>query len=1045
MINAESIRACGSVHGIGELFRALGYPVDLQQIDVGDWRVDGIEAPEGVTVHHAIRYAGVDAYVFDDAASDARASVERFVLSMARRNYILKTVVIYRSEISDVISIYASSGRDKVRRLDLSLVRPHAESIDRLCALSLRGAGEVDARLLFERALDREAVGRRFFERFRRSVAQVRAALTETCPGEPPRTVADQALLLMSRILFLYFIQQKGWLDRNHRFLRDQLDRSLSSGASFHGVVLRPLFFDCLNTPVAERAGGALGLGAIPYLNGGLFEPSAFERRNPAYQLGNELWGDVLVGTFERFSFCVSEDDENGTHVDPEMLGKVFESLMEQSERAESGSFYTPKPLVDRLASAAILEWCAGGDARRRTMLESALAGDSVARHEPQVREEMLERLRAICILDPACGSGAFLLSSLRVVETLIRRLGQESGEAVARNLRQQIVERSLYGVDIKAEAVRLCELRLWLAIVSESSCDLATVPPLPNLDRNVLQGNSLISPLDFLGAGRAEIYRDWACALRGREQLLARYRHTTPDDRRAIIRAVRESDQRLSIALLERALDSDRSELGALRSPDPGLFGAVKADQDAIAAMESRMDETARILERVGRGEVDFFSFEVHFSHVLAKGGFDVAVGNPPWVRSSRIEPSARRLYADRYAFFRRRRARGFEQTELALAFCEKSLGLLRPGGVSAQLLPGKVMNAEYGAEMRKRLIETQRVVSIIDWTRNGKRLFGADVFPVGLIVAAAESRGGVVEIDDGRSRFHVEQVALSVAEPGSAWSMATPEVRRILEGVRERLAPLSTVLRRNPVMGVKTGANDLYFFDEVRIRPGAVHLARLGVDVPPSALVRCIRGRDLRRWAAWDSTWMLWPPPRGGMVPPWLGEVARASGIEASRLRLEYVRPEHLGIKVGWKDLSRGLKAAVLPASTSVAGEEFAVVPNQTVYSLDAASMEEAYVLAACLNSAVFNALAVERAEPAKDSHYRYLAATVGAVPMPVLEPDEEVFAALARLSRRAHVGVDVSREIDLIVAAAYGVSEGELDILSSYVSARLGEERG
>src|SRR5207253_2439156 len=152
---------------------------------------------------------------------------------------------------------------------------------------------------------------------------------------------AQQALLILSRLLFLYFIQQKGWLAGERRFVVDRLDAALRQRRDFYATVLQPLFFGCLNTGRRERTAAARKLGDIPYLNGGLFEPSAFERANDV-ALPNELMQRVIEEVFERFDFSIDESDAAGTHVDPEMLGKVFESLMADDERAASGSFYTP-------------------------------------------------------------------------------------------------------------------------------------------------------------------------------------------------------------------------------------------------------------------------------------------------------------------------------------------------------------------------------------------------------------------------------------------------------------------------------------------------------------------------------------------------------------------------------------------------------------------------------------------------------------------------------------------------------------------------------
>src|SRR5213075_1868381 len=161
----------------------------------------------------------------------------------------------------------------------------------------------------------------------------------------------------------------------------------------------------------------------------------------------------------------------------------------------------------------------------------------------------------------PACGSGAFLLSALHLLE----RIASATGASVSR---RDLVERALYGVDLKPEAVRLCELRLWLAIVSRSGEEIASIPPLPNLDRNILQGNSLLSPTDFLGDHRGDIYRDWVWALRAQRDVIERYRTAPASERPALARVVRENDRRLASELLAKAIDADESELHVLSAP---------------------------------------------------------------------------------------------------------------------------------------------------------------------------------------------------------------------------------------------------------------------------------------------------------------------------------------------------------------------------------------------------------------------------------------------------------------------------------------------
>lgn len=982
-----------------DLLRDLGYPVAPVDVDPEEWRRGGVTVPwNGTTrLQLAARLRNFDLFVLaGDASSD---SVAQFLRSYNDYNIVTKSALIYQHE--SALSLFDLSADRTLRRLDVDLAAPSAHAVDRLNLLA-HAADESSLPRIYDRALDRESVTREFFHRFRNAVRDVAAAL----PGG--RDEADaEALLILSRLLFLSFVQEKGWLNGERRFLVDRLDHESRRGREFFSGVLLPLFFGCLNTPLHERTLAARRLGRIPYLNGGLFEPSLYEQRHPELHLPNELMQRVLEDVFEKFDFRADETASAGTHVDPAMLGKVFESLMAEDERAASGSFYTPKEIVDVLTERAIREWLGDGG---------------------------VEKLAAITVVDPACGSGAFLLSALGVIEKLWR---ERTGD-LPPDLRRRIVASNLFGVDLKAEAVRLCELRLWLAIVSGSEEPIERVEPLPNLDRNILQGNALLGPADFLGDARTDIYSDWLVALRAQQDLLDRYRTSSHAQRPALYRIIRGNDQRLASELLARSIDHLEEELRHACAPHRDLFGrSAPVDAELCRELQQRLAEQKRLLERAEEGNLDFFSFDVHFAHVMADGGFDVVVGNPPWVRNSRIEPRTRRMLAARYKLFRAHRdGTAFHQPDLSVAFFERALSLAKPGGVVALLMPSKIVNASYAGRLRR--AAAQRVIALDDWSDDPRRRrwFDADTFPLGITCGAAAARD--VRITACGESFELPSGALSVDGATSEWALVPPAIAEILHRLRAAHPQLQDVRRRRPFMGVKTGRNRDFFLDAWAIRGGHL-VTEDGIRIPLTAVCRCVRGRDVRRWGAAASHWMLWPPAGAWRRPPkWLVKLAAARGREPSDFRLSFVRAEHVGVKVVWKDLSRGLAAAVLPDVVHVNEMPFPLVPNQTLYALDATSLDEAYAIAAILNSTVAGALLVSVAERAKDGHYRYFGRTVAALPWPDLKPEWET---LVRLSRRAHGGADVMRELDALAARAYGLTEEELAVLERFVARRLG----
>jgi hypothetical protein len=991
MITAARLRELRGADGVFTLLHELGYPVAAPiVIDPEEWRRGGIALNWNgdSTLHLAARTRRFDLFVLQSSAGEE--AIAAFLRTYREYNVLTKSVLI--KCVDQNIAIYDLSGRT-LRRLDVDLAQPSAHSVDRL---NLLASGENLPRI-FDLALDREGITRRFFERFRDAVRDVSDALD---PSESKEARDAEALLILSRLLFLSFVQVKGWLNEERRFLFDRLDSKL----------LGALFFGCLNTPVVLRDDAARKLGRIPYLNGGLFQPSAFEQCHQDLKLPDVLLRRVIADVFERFDFSVDESDDAGTHVDPEMLGRVFESLMADDERVASGSFYTPREIVDTLTSRGITEWV--GNLR-----------------DPKAA---LRKLETITVLDPACGSGAFLLSALHTIERLTHDLAARAEEEVPRDLRRRIVERSLFGVDLKPEAVRLCELRLWLAIVSATDASIEEIAPLPNLDRNILQGNSLLSPTDFLGDSRAEIYRDWRYSILAQADLLARYRTAAQHERPALARIVRDNDRKLASELLTKAIDADERELQRLALPDDDLFGRRATPHgERCRELHERITATRRTIERVEEGELGFFSFDIHFAHVMAAGGFAVVAGNPPWVRNSRIDPNEKRMFADRYALFRRGGGTAFHQPDLSVAFFERAMSLAARDGVVAMLMPAKIVNAGYAAGLRRYVWERASIVAIDDWSDG--RWFDADTFPLGLTVRPLRAPNGVAITSCGQS-FSMPQRELPVAEAGSEWALVPPEAAAILKRLRMEHAPFAEVVGRPPIMGVKTGANGTFFLDVDRIVRGKL-ITSDGVEVPLSAVARCVRGRDVRRWSASDSVWMLWPPASGWETPPrWLEQLAKVRGIDPSAYRLAYVRPEHAGIKVVWKDLARGMSAAVLPDVVHVDGRAIPLIPNQTLYSIDTSSLSEAYAIAALLNSTIADALLLCIAERAKDAHFRYFGRTVARIPLPRLEQESEAWSRLVRAARRAH------HEVDDVVASLYGVTMAEVEVLRRFVDRRL-----
>jgi hypothetical protein len=648
--------------------------------------------------------------------------------------------------------------------------------------------------------------------------------------------------------------------------------------------------------------------------------------------------------------------------------------VMDPAERRASGSYYTPAALVReivRAGLAAILVHRFGLAplAAERWMHE----GDP-----PDTRPD----LRRVAVLDPAVGSGAFLLGALEE----LTHLRCAAGEGPAATVRRDVVAHSLFGVDLKLTAVRLAELRLWLALVpDQDESDLARIAPLPNLDGHVRQGDALLDPLTLaraLGGGagaptvpsteveRLAVARRTLFSLAGpaKQRALAELAGAEGAlARRLFAAAVAELERRAAELV---AAGKDRDLFGRRR----GLRPDERALLRRVRASRRELRSAARRLSR--EGGAPFFAFESHFADILARGGFDLVAGNPPWVRGERVPAQVRETLATRYATWRPARGPGFAHLpDLAVAFVERALELAAPGGAAALLVPAKLASSGYAEPLRRRLAANTRLERVAPVAQVGA--FGAAVYPMALVAARVEPTGRerVATALGPKTRAPtIPQRALTVDGPWILGTGAGAGATRIVRHLRTVCASVGD--RWSPQLGVKTGADDVFL------------VAEAGPATRP-----VVRGRDLRPWRATPRAHVLWTHgPDGRPLPRLPAELARALDPHVERLcrRSDYrsgpawqlfrVALADAPHRVIWPDLARRL-AAVVP--------DAGVVPLNTVYGIVTRGADDAYALAALFNSRWLTALARLSADPARGGFRRFNARVVGGLPLPPANP--------------------------------------------------------
>ncbi len=372
-----------------------------------------------------------------------------------------------------------------------------------------------------DEAFDVEKVTQEFYNRFVELFHELKDEIASNCP-EYQDEAPTEAQMILNRLLFLYFIQKKGWLNKNPHYLYDKFREyqfESPSGYTFYSDFLIRLFQKLSNEQIEFE-----DIGDVPFLNGGLFEIEPFSS-NPPFDLkiSNSTFKDIFDQLLEHFNFTVREDTPLDVEVaiDPEMLGRIFENLILQLERDQdlrkmTGSYYTPRVIVHYMCQQALKEYLSSENQADPTKLEMLFELNppdqldewqvGLLKDIVDIPEARLLRNLAKCVfvLDPAVGSGAFLVGMLHEILTFVKYMDvREYGpEYVTRRnydyeLKRNIIENCLYGVDILEQAVRICELRLWLSLmVDYEKASDQEVPPLPNLSYQVRQGDSLIETL---------------------------------------------------------------------------------------------------------------------------------------------------------------------------------------------------------------------------------------------------------------------------------------------------------------------------------------------------------------------------------------------------------------------------------------------------------------------------------------------------------------------------------------------------------------------
>ena len=715
-----------------------------------------------------------------------------------------------------------------------------------------------------------EALSDEFFDKYREQYAdfiqyvtgkrfvKVGSKWEEKVLGEPnaalmqafdhnEKKIRDYVKKMMGRITFLHFLQRKGWMCGDLNYMQNMFENSAYKN-DYLDSVLEPLFFGILNTKPAEREALFADYGwdksllnewkDIPYLNGGLFERD--EEDEPESRFPAEYF-KRLFQFFSEYNFTIDENDPNDAEVgvDPEMLGKIFENLLEDNK--DKGAFYTPKEIVRYMCQESLIAYLETNTSIAKEKIRQFVLSpeEGVADIPENKKPKLLTALEEVKICDPAIGSGAFPMGLLN---ELLHCREVLSGEHYDRaEIKKSIIQNNIYGVDIEKGAVDIARLRFWLSIV----VDEETPSPLPNLDYKIMQGNSLIE--SFMGVDLSKLtYEKEYKKDKGEISLF-------DDEKNRLQKTVSHL-----LSSYYSCSDHDRK---------------VKLQQEISDTINKQLEaqaynpEILRELRTINLAENNkFFLWHTWFSDVFSreddKNGFDIVIGNPPYIQLQNNGGELAKLYEDCHF-------QTFAKTgDIYCLFYEKGWQLLRQQGHLCFITSNKWMRAGYGEKTRGFFAKHTNPKYLIDFA--GVKIFDNATVDTNILIFGKsqneyQTRCAVTDKLNkdslkNLSDFVQQQHTICNFSNEESWVILSP----IEQSIKQKIESVGTPLRDWDIKiyrGVLTGYNDAFIISTEKRDEILANCQTEEERLRTAELIRPIlRGRDIKRYGYdWANLWLI------------------------------------------------------------------------------------------------------------------------------------------------------------------------------------------
>jgi hypothetical protein len=633
-----------------------------------------------------------------------------------------------------------------------------------------------------------EKVTKEFFEKYRALFLRLKESLDEIVKRNPKVNddfkeknvdTVDFAKKLLGQIVFLYFLQKKGWFgvprgkdwgEGDKKFLRNLFDNAKKENKNYFNRFLEPLFYEALRLERPKDYYDQFNC-RIPFLNGGLFDPiNDYDWQDTDIEIPNDIFsnnrktkegdtGDGILDIFDRYNFTVKEDEplEKEVAVDPEMLGKVFENLLEVKDRKSKGTYYTPREIVHYMCQESLANYLSTeleGKVCKEEIETLIKYGESVIEHDSRVVNEgretvryafklpqsvrqyaklIDEKLASIRVCDPAVGSGAFPVGMMNEIVRTRLALNPYLGNGSERtpyHFKREAIQNCLYGVDIDPGAVEIAKLRLWLSLIVDEE-DREKIQPLPNLDYKIMQGNSLLS--EFMGIdfdkeddnknGQLLISQDDTGILI--EELKSKKDEYLNKASAGEKQKLKQEIEDLMVTIFETKLQKQKSDYFNMIKSIEEKYKILpnKEQREKLIQQEKEklykdsgfnLEQFEKQLREYTTGNKirPFFPWRLYFAEVFhEKKGFDVVIANPPYVNVEKIDDSIKKsIHSFKTAY---------QKYDLYVLFYEKSISLLKNSGNLMFISSNKFLSQGYGFLLRQYLLKFE-IKTIINFNFN-------------------------------------------------------------------------------------------------------------------------------------------------------------------------------------------------------------------------------------------------------------------------------------------------------------------------------------